>query len=435
MMAQYESERESFQSTLEQLYHESGSSDSLHKIRAKGWERLLELGLPTRKTEVYRYIKLRSLFSENYIQSAPRTISAETIAQHIYPECQGSVLVFVNGHFMPSLSQMSALPPKLIISTLVEASRTYSALLNNHWTKAMKEETDSFVAVNAALQSDGAFLYITPKTIIEQPLQILHLIDTRDQPMMLLPRLHVFAGAQSQTNIAVSHVCLSGTHYFINGATDVTLDEAANVRLTQSTLHDSPDVWHFDALRVSLKRNANFTSTHVTNGGQTVRNDYRIALLGENSEAALNGLCMLGGKREAHANVLIDHQAPRCRSMQLFKGVLNDVSRSSFEGKIFVRQAAQKTEAFQLNKNLLLGERCHADSKPNLEIFADDVKASHGATIGQLDKEQLFYLTTRGIPPRIAKGMLVHGFYQDVIEQIPLLSMRNEAMHKLCLKS
>lgn len=427
MMAQYESERDTFQSILEQLYHESGNSDPLHKIRAKGWERLLELGLPTRKTEVYRYIKLRSLFSEKYTQSVPRTISKEMIAQHTYPECQDALLVFVNGHFMPSLSQMSALPPKVIISTLAEAARTYSALLNNHWTKAMKEETDSFAAINAALQSDGAFLYISPKTIVEQPLQILHFIDTQDQPMMVLPRLHVFAGAQSQININISHVFLSGTHYFINGATEITLDEAANVRLTQSTLHHSPDVWHFDALRVSLKRNANFTSTHVTNGGQTVRNDYRVALLGENSEASLNGLCLLEGKREAHANVLIDHQAPHCRSMQLFKGVLNDVSRSSFEGKIFVRQAAQKTEAFQLNKNLLLGERCHADSKPNLEIFADDVKASHGATIGQLDKEQLFYLTTRGIPPRTAKGMLVHGFYQDVIGQIPLLSMRNEA--------
>lgn len=429
------SERESFQSSLADLYQKSGSADPLYKIRAKGWERLLELGLPTRKTEVYRYIKLRSLFSENYTRSTPQTIDPSLIAPHIYPECRGSVLVFVNGHYMPALSQLTALPSKLIISTLDEAARTYSALLNNHWTKAMKEETDSFAAINAALQADGAFIYLSPKTVVEQPLQILHLIDTRDQPMMILPRLHVFAGAQSQMDLAISNVFLSGKNYFINSATELTLDEAATVRMSQTTLYDSPDVWHFDALRASLKKNANFKSTHVTNGGQTVRNDYRVDLLGENCEATLNGLWMLEGKREAHANVLIDHHAPNCRSMQLFKGVLNDVSRSSFEGKIYVRQAAQKTEAFQLNKNLLLGQRCHADSKPNLEIFADDVKASHGATIGQLDDEQLFYMTARGIPPRNAKGMLVHGFYQDVLEQISLPSMQNEARKKLCLKS
>lgn len=426
MMMQHDSERDTFQLALERLYHESGQSDPLYKNRAKGWDRLLELGLPSRKTEVYRYIKLRSLFSETYVRAVPRSITADTVAAHVYPECRGSVLVFVNGHFMPTLSQTDALPSKVVISTLSEASRTYSALLNNHWAKAMKEEMDPFAALNAALQADGAFLYISPKTLIEQPIQILHLIDAHDQPMFMLPRLHVFAGAQSQIDLTISHVALSGSHYFINGAMEITLDEAAHVRVTQSLLHPSSNAWHFDALRASLKRNAHFKATHVTMGGQTVRNDYRVALLGENSEASLNGLWILEGKREAHTNVLIDHQAPHCRSMQLFKGILNDVSRSSFEGKIFVRQAAQKTEAFQLNKNLLLGERCHADSKPNLEIFADDVKASHGATVGQLDKEQLFYLTARGIAPRTAKEMLVHGFTQDVLEQVPLASMQNE---------
>jgi Fe-S cluster assembly protein SufD len=154
----------------------------------------------------------------------------------------------------------------------------------------------------------------------------------------------------------------------------------------------------------------------------TTRHDYRVAMSGENSEALLHGLLTLKDRREAHNNILIDHQAPHCRSNQLFKGVLSDVSRSSFEGKILVRQEAQKTEAFQLNNNLLLSERANADSKPNLEIFADDVKASHGATIGQLNAEHLFYLKTRGLRDIEAKKLLVNGFCREILDLIPIMT-------------
>jgi Fe-S cluster assembly protein SufD len=160
-----------------------------------------------------------------------------------------------------------------------------------------------------------------------------------------------------------------------------------------------------------------------------VRNDYRVVIGGENAEASLNGVWMLGDRNESHMHVIVDHQAPHCRSMQLFKGVLNGNSHSSFEGKILVRQAAQKTEAFQLNNNLLLSDRAHADSKPNLEIFADDVKASHGATVGQLDKEQIFYMKTRGFHEADAKNLLVYGFCEEVIDMIPIPSV-HQAMKK-----
>ncbi len=163
----------------------------------------------------------------------------------------------------------------------------------------------------------------------------------------------------------------------------------------------------------------------------TVRTDYHVILAGENAEALLNGVWMLADKREAHIHIFIDHQAPQCRSYQLFKGVLNDFSRSSFEGKIMVRQAAQKTEAFQLNNNLLLNDHAHADSKPNLEIFADDVKASHGATVGQLDIEQLFYMKTRGFPEEEAKNLLIYGFAEQVIQMIPLESLRNSISERV----
>jgi Fe-S cluster assembly protein SufD len=166
----------------------------------------------------------------------------------------------------------------------------------------------------------------------------------------------------------------------------------------------------------------------VTDGAASVRQDFQVALKGENGEAFLNGVWMLKEKREAHVHVIVDHQAPNCHSNQMFKGVLDDNSRSSFEGKILVRSEAQKTDAYQLNNNLLLSNACLAQSKPNLEIFADDVKASHGSTVGQLNKEQLMYMRMRGIPEKEARALLVFGFMEQIIEMITIPSILDKAV-------
>ena len=408
---------------LEGHYGQMESSDALLKVKNKAWDHFLELGLPTRKSEVFRYIKVRSLFSHSYVVSKEMPVTDEEIEAHLFPECKNSALVFVNGHFQPKLSRLSALPKRSVILPLNDAIKTYGAFLNNQWAKSLKEETDSFAALNAALHRNGAFVYLPPKTIIETPVQILNIIKTGGEPMLIMPRLHLFSGSQSQIDLHSTQAILNGGGYCFNMAADFSIEDESHVRYTQTVLNVPSDVWHFDALRANLKRNSTLKSIQVTDGCATVRNDYRVALAGENAEALLNGVWMLAEKRESHTHVLMDHQAPNCRSMQLFKGVLNDVSQSSFEGKILVRQPAQKTEAFQLNHNLLLNDKANAQSKPNLEIFADDVKASHGATMGQLDREQLFYMKTRGFEDADAKNMLVYGFCKEVIDMIPLPSL------------
>lgn len=423
MMTEHDQNQASFQALLQQHFLQNAANDPLQKIKAKAWERLQELGLPTRRTEVFRYLRLRALFSQNYALPSTCDLSSNEIASHIYPECIHSVLVFINGHFQSSLSNTKALPEKLVISTLDNAMRTYGTLLNNQWNKLIKEESDPFTMINAALHRNGLFLYVPPKTVVESPIQILHITHSNDQPALLLPRLHLFAGMHSQISIITSQALLSGTEYCFNQAAEFALEEDAHVQYTQMTTKLPTEAWHFDAVRAHLKRNSTFKTLSITNGSATVRNDYNVVLGGENAEASLNGLWMLSGKNEAHTNVVIDHQAPHCRSMQLYKGVLDDLSRSSFEGKILVRQAAQKTEAFQLNNNLLLSDRANADSKPNLEIFADDVKASHGATVGQLDEEHLFYLKTRGFSEASAKNILVHSYCKEVLDKIPVRSI------------
>lgn len=426
MMTEQREGQEAFQSFLCSLYGEVEPADALQKIRAKAWEHFLGLGLPTPKDDVYRYIRLKNLFLNQYEPSQAADVPLDAIDAHVLPECQQSVLVFINGQFSARHSRLEALPKRVVALTVAEGMKTYGGFLNSQFAKTLKEETDPFAAINIAVHRDGLFVYIPPKTIVEQPIQLLNVVDAKTAPMFIVPRAQIFAGMQSQVSFASTQAILSGDQYAFNMVTELAIEEDAHVRFIQAACDIPEKVWHFDALRAALKRDSTLKTVNVTKGSTTARFDYRAQLIGPNAEAVLNGVWMLDEKNESHTHVLVDHQAPNCRSMQLFKGALSDFSRSSFEGKILVRQAAQKTEAFQLNNNLLLSDRATADSKPNLEIFADDVKASHGTTVGQLDPNHIFYMRTRGFNDATAKNLLVRGFCQEVIDLIEIPSLNTQ---------
>lgn len=414
--------QKSFQTTLSEIYAQFGEGP-LQKLRAKAWDHFLKLGLPTRKNDVYRYVKLRSFFAGNYGPTKPTDISLENLEPYILPECRQSVFVFVNGHFSPLLSRIHALPKSVTALPMIDAMRTFGGFINSRLISSLKDEKDPFAAMNAALHGQGLFLYLPPKTVIEPPIQILNIIDSNESNMLIMPRLQAFVGAQSELNLVSTSSIVSGTKYAFNMVADLNIEEDAKMHYLQVTdLRDTP-VWHFEALRAVQKRNSTLKTVEVNEGSATVRFDYQVSLAGENAEASLNGACMLSGKNESHTHVIVCHEAPYCRSNQLFKCALDDASHSSFEGKIKVLQKAQKTEAFQLNNNLLLSDGANAESKPNLEIFADDVKASHGSTVGQLDEEQIFYFKTRGFSEADAKNLLVYGFCQEVVEMISVPSL------------
>jgi Fe-S cluster assembly protein SufD len=399
-----------FQSLLAQRFLASPKQDLLGQLKLKAWERFEELGLPARTHEVFRYLKMRQFYTlrPEFAVTVP---SACDITPHLLPECTGGCLVFLNGVFTPSLSN---LPEKIVVSTISQAANTYGALISNGWKKSIQEEQDPFALINLALQQDGAFVYIPPKFQGKAPIQILHYV-TGDNPG-LIPRLQVFAGAHSESTFSVSYAFESCKNVWMNQVADIAVEDNARVQFLQHSTPFPDDFWMFDALRATLKRDSRIHTVYFTKGCQSVRHDYRVNLTGENGDADLNGLWILDGKREAHTHVLINHQAPNCRSNQLFKGVLNGSSQSSFEGKIFVHREAQKTEAFQRNNNLILSDGAIANSKPNLEIFADDVKASHGATVGQLDQDQVFYMKTRGLDEAAANALLIQGFCAEVLE-------------------
>lgn len=368
-------------------------------VDRQAWDRFLELGLPTKEWEVFRYVRLNDLYTQHFEK-------AHLAVPEITPK-EGQ-LVFVNGRFSEALSR----PPCGIIALPVsQAKKTYGSFLNHRLATQLKDEKDPFAALNHALSEEAVFLYCPPKSL--NRIEILHAITPHVKPVILTPRLHIFAGKEAQASIFCSHQARG----WVNSYLDVALDEDASITLT-SLLDEEEESWHFDAIRTTLKRTSRFTSYAVAKGGSTSRQDYVVRLLEEGAEASLYGVCQLEGRSHHHVNVLMEHCAPYCHSLQHFKNVLKDVARTSFEGKIYVHEVAEKTEAFQMNHNLILGKRASANSKPNLEIFADDVKASHGATVGQIDQEQLFYLQTRGIPRRIAKQLLVQGFCQEILDLI-----------------
>lgn len=391
----------------------------LHPFRQKAMQRLLEMGMPTRADEAFRYVPLREFYLSSF--SKPKVETKPLFADAILPECAHSYIVFIDGKLSLERSDITGLPSSILISPLDEALQTHGGFLQSGFNRTLKEEKDPFAYLNLALHGQGAFVYLPPKVEAAAPLQCLYL-STSDAPQLTAPRFHLALGAHSSLHCIHTHVELvKGISHFSLPLTEVALEEGAHLDLL--SIIDPGAAWHFETFRASLKKNAVLNSLSVTFGGKAVRQSYRVQLKGENSEANLNGLLSLNGSCTAHTHAIVEHEAPHTRSMQKFKGILDDHSQSSFEGKILVRPEAQKTQAYQLNNNLILGQGAVANSKPNLEIFADDVKASHGATISQLDEDQLFYLRTRGIGSDLARQLLIGSFYREMIGKIPYTSV------------
>lgn len=389
----------------------TADAEALVKMRTKCWQRFIELGLPQRSHEDFQFMRLKELESALYVQ-------AENALSSILAPATISRIVFVNGYFRADLSDTASLPKGCVLVTLNKAFKSYSVLLNNRYNKQVLEDNDAFALLNAAKHQEGAFFYLPPNLKETVKVELLSVIDTTQEHAWIMPRLHMFVGKCTEVEVIASTQFVQGHGSFYNAAFDFELEDEAKLTLTHADLAaSSTHSYRFDAFRATLKRNSIFKAIQLTDSEKS-RRDWNVVLAGEGAEADVSGLWFLDGNKETHTNVSIEHQEPHTRSMQLFKGILDDESLSSFQGKILVRKKAQKTESYQLNHNLVLSNKASANSKPNLEIFADDVKASHGATVGQLDQEQLFYLRSRGMDPSLARGMLIRGFCEQVIEKV-----------------
>lgn len=396
-----------FFASLQEIFSTLTSS----ALRDKAWDHFLELGLPDKTSDAFKYVPLKRLYDIKLSLKAS-TLTKEDVQPHILPESRESYIVFANGRFNKELSK---LPPKVVILPLQEALKTYGPFLQGRLTKSIKDETDPFAVLNLALQQEGLFCYLPPKLKLETPLQMIHFGSGASSYHPA--RLNFFCSSGSEL-CTISTVVGEGVHHI---SIDVALEEQACFSQLQTSQGDML----FSDFRATLKSNATLKHLALTTSGLLTRNRLKLFLLGENSHALLQGLWHLSQNHQCHTHVHVEHAAPYSRSLQKFKGVLKEQSQSSFEGKIYVHPEAQKTEAYQINNNLLLSESAVANAKPNLEIFADDVKASHGATMSEVDEEQLFYLQSRGLCQEKARALLIHGFIQEVLDQIPYASVRD----------
>lgn len=393
---------------MESLVSRAQKVDGLELFRKESWQKLQTLD-----TE-FRFVSLRELYASSFdIQEIPPLDKKEVVSA-IFPECKHSHLIFVNGIFSSELSDISALPSSLVLAPFEEAFSTHGTFLEQALHRAIQEETDPFALLNLAIQRQGVLLYVPPKLNIEVPLQCLY-VETGSAPHVFSPRLHLVLGAHTQLRcIATSHSLNDSFSHLNIPVTDYLLEEGARLEI-QDTVSSA---WCMASLRASLKRQAHLSFVRLTRGSFSCRQSLRVYLKGEGAETTLKGLSLLSGSHASHIQATVVHEAPHTRSTQLFKGLLEGTSRFSFSGKIVVDPIAQKTEAYQLHKSLLLSPHARVHSQPNLEIGADDVKASHGATIAELEGESLFYLQTRGLDKNTAKKLLIQGFCEEIFHAI-----------------
>lgn len=407
---------------------EKQPNSALRAIREAALGRFEALGFPRSRHEMYTFVNTKNLVGAPFtISNSSAETSEESLAGRIFPSCKNSCLVFVNGTFNSSLSRMRALEGAVKISSLADKVDIDPILAS------LENENDAFACLANAFCEDAAVIEIADKTQVPVPVQVLFISSgDASAPVIHSPKLIWKLGKLAEIKVVEKSVGVEAG-YFINMTQDWMVSQGAGVVLTQVQA-DPFDAWNFGKTRVRLKRDAKFHSANSSAGSVLVRHHFEGRLEEEGAELILNGVSVLGGKEQVHNFVRIHHEAPQCVSRQHFKNVVNDEGRSSFDGTVIVNQGAQLTNSDQLINNLMLSNNCHADNKPNLMIFADDVKCAHGATIGQIDDDQLFYLQTRGLSEKFARELLTRGFAESIIQTIQFPEVVKELSKTLIKK-
>ncbi|MDL2251535.1 Fe-S cluster assembly protein SufD [Odoribacter sp. OttesenSCG-928-J03] len=378
-------------------------------------------------TEDYMYLDLREAFARDYhipLKYIPQDIDIQKEFKCTVADLDTQLLLMVNGWYFTGNPQHE-LPEGVIICSMQEAERKYGDLLKKHYNQYAKAaEKDSLVSLNTAFAQDGIFIYVPDKVVLEKPLQIVNILRAQ-RNLMAFQRNLVVLGKQAKATILVCDHTLSEVDFLMNNATEIFLDDHADLDYYQ-VQNQHVATCQINSVFVSQQRNTLFEGNIVSLYGGLIRNNLFAALNKEGGNCVLNGVYILDKKQQIDNFVHVDHIAPHCQSNEHFKGVLDDASVGNFTGCIRVRPDAQKTEAYQANNNLLLTNTAKMNAKPRLVIDADDVKCSHGATVGQIDEEAMFYLRSRGISKEEARLMMMFGFAHDIVGRIRLLPLREE---------
>jgi Fe-S cluster assembly protein SufD len=397
-------------------------------LRKAGIVRFAELGFPTIHDEDWRFTNVAPIAKLPFrpiFQASRSGLTAETIKNLMLGGLEAARMVFVNGHYVAELSSPRPKRPGVVITNLAAALASDPGLVEKHLGRYVGNAGDAFTAVNTAFFQDGAFVQVSAGKAVEQPIHLVFLSTAKEAGAASHPRNLIIAEKGSHVTVFESYGSTTDTPYFTNAVTEIALSEGAVVEHGK-VQDESVSAFHVAAIHAHLGRGCNLAAHSIALGAKLSRNNIRTTLAGEGVECVLNGLYLTKGDQLADHHMVVEHAQPHCNSHEYYNGILDGRSKGVFHGRILVRQAAQKTDAKQTNKNLLLSEDATVDTKPQLEIYADDVKCTHGATIGQLNEESIFYLRARGIGADTARRMLIHAFAGEIIERIRYQPAREE---------
>lgn len=396
----------------------------LPALRAKAFERFASLGFPTTRDEDWHFTSVTPIAERTFkaVKPAATTLTLSDLEPWLVDE-SWQRLVFVNGKFEPSLSNFSELPADVQVSTLSDALREEPEWVKQRLGTLAAFDRAAFTAMNTAFMQDGVVVHVPKGELVEVPLHILHVTDAQAAGAAVHPRLLVVAEAQSQITLIESYVGLGQASYLVNAVAEISVGDGARVD-HYKLQRDGIEAFHVGTVQVTQAKDSIYHSFSYAAGAALSRTNVYTKLAGTGGEARLNGLYVLDGAQHADHQTFVEHLAESCASRELYIGILDGSSHGVFNGKVYVDPIAQKTDGKQTNKALLLSPTARIDTKPQLEIFADDVKCTHGATIGKLDEQALFYLKSRGIGGDNARALLTYAFAAQVLETIEIDALR-----------
>jgi Fe-S cluster assembly protein SufD len=402
---------------------------AVNRLRQTAMARFVERGFPGPRNEDWRFTSVAPIVQTTFQPAAADYERINRISERVragtFTLPEGTRLVFVDGIFARDLSHLPLLGGGVVCGSLASALHDDPAAVEADLARSARFDDHPFVALNTALFKDGAYVRVPPESVVEGPLFLVFIATTAGEPLVFHPRNLIVLEASSQVTLVESYVALEEGVSFTNAVTEIVLADNAVVD-HYKVQRESTRAFHVAVTQVHQGRASRFTSHYVGLGGGLVRNEVRAVLAAERCECTLNGLYRAGGRQHADNFTVIDHAQPHCTSHELYKGILDGHGHGVFNGKIFVRPGAQKTDAKQTNQTLLLSEDAVINTKPQLEIFADDVKCTHGATVGQLSEDALFYLRSRGLGKEQARGLLTFAFANDIVSRIKVEPIRAE---------
>ena len=405
----------------------------VHDIRSEAIKQFESIGFPNKKLENWKYTSLKNLLNTDYsvLPEINNVLEFKNIKKYLIDDIDSYKIIFVDGKYCSHLSETTHEGMDICILSAALTQSKYELIIENYFNKiALK---DGITSLNTAFSNEGAFIHIPKNKFVEKPIQIIHFSTGNEASLMFQPRNMIVVDENSQVQIIERHQSLSENKVFTNSVTEIYADKKSIIDYYKIQ-NDNLQASLIDNTYVNQQRNSSFSMHTFSFGNELVRNNLNISQNDEFIETTIKGVTIIGDKQHIDHNTLIQHNKPNCNSHQDYKGIYDNKSTGVFNGKIIVEKQAQKTNAFQSNNNVLLSDKATINAKPQLEIYADDVKCSHGCTVGQLDKNALFYLKSRGIPEKEATALLMYGFANNILRSVKIPEIKNRINHIIANK-